>query len=325
MVCIRDPPETVRDRISVRESGTIVPLLGRAGPAPGAPPSSADKSSPGPPPSLSSPPFGCTPPPLPLWPSSLSGVPMTREVRRGPTTTTSDGGKGPFRAQGVVDRRVPHVGGRSASPGPVSFGGQATVAWRCGPWAGPPGGVVCVCGGGAPAAPPKPRLCRGVRWLSQCSAAATADVASTSPAGADGTAGGGGKAAREQRTRRAPPFNPRKELWAMARVHKRRSAQKCRQKKGPSVAYKTRGAVLCHRGVRHEDASGQATNKGSGGDVQQQHDAQKLRHSPVSGLLQCYPPPPPVPTDGPPERATPPPLTPGRDGHPMTPPISPGG
>ena len=60
--------------------------------------------------------------------------------------------------------------------------------------------------------------------------------------------------------------SPRKELWAIARVHKRRSAQKRRQKTGPSVAYKTRGAVLCHR----RWGSGQAPN-GGGAPERQRH------------------------------------------------------
>ena len=39
-------------------------------------------------------------------------------------------GEGAPRAQGVVDRRVPHVGGRSASPGPEAFGVSSGVC----PW-----------------------------------------------------------------------------------------------------------------------------------------------------------------------------------------------
>ena len=41
-----------------------------------------------------------------------------------------------------------------------------------------------------------------------------------------------------------PPQPPAKDLWAIARVHKRRSAQKRSTKMGPSVAYKTRGTFV---------------------------------------------------------------------------------
>ena len=50
------------------------------------------------------------------------------------------------------------------------------------------------------------------------------------------------------------------ELCAIARVHKRQAAQRAERKIGPSVAYKTTGTVLSQR-MRHEDASGQATDK----------------------------------------------------------------
>ena len=52
---------------------------------------------------------------------------------------------------------------------------------------------------------------------------------------------------------------PPKERWAIARVHKRQSAQKRRKKFGSAVAYKTRGTVLSQR-MGREDASGQATD-----------------------------------------------------------------
>ena len=41
-----------------------------------------------------------------------------------------------------------------------------------------------------------------------------------------------------------PPPPPPEELWAIARVHGWRSAQKRRKKIGSSVAYKTIGTVL---------------------------------------------------------------------------------
>ena len=51
---------------------------------------------------------------------------------------------------------------------------------------------------------------------------------------------------------RAPPPPPPEGYQAIARVHKRQSAQ--------SAEGKTKGTVLSQR-MRHEDASGQATDK----------------------------------------------------------------
>ena len=59
-----------------------------------------------------------------------------------------------------------------------------------------------------------------------------------------------------------PP--PPKELWAMARVHRRQTAQKRRKKMGSSVAYKTIGTFLSQN-MRHEDACGWATEMQSSG------------------------------------------------------------
>ena len=67
--------------------------------------------------------------------------------------------------------------------------------------------------------------------------------------------------------RPSPPPLPPKELWAMSRVHRGRSAEKRRKKMGSSVAYKTIGIFLSQN-MGHEDACGWATDQCKAVDVQ---------------------------------------------------------
>ena len=71
--------------------------------------------------------------------------------------------------------------------------------------------------------------------------------------------GVGGKAQNCGSEWNAPPPPP-KEFCAMARVHRRQTAQKRRKKMGSSVAYKTIGTFLSQK-MGHEDASGRATDR----------------------------------------------------------------